>query len=137
PARGAAGARHGVAELLGRVLQQWSVLEPLLVAHLDPAQIEYGVSHRDFHPLAPAGAFAVEQRGENAGNRVHAGAAVADLGAGHGRRAIFPARRARCPAHALCDILVSLEVGVAAGSKALDRGIDHARIKSLEALPGE
>ena len=68
---------------------------------------------------------------------MNAGAAVADLGAGHGRRTVLPAGRARRPAHALRDILIRLEIGVAARTKPLDRGIDDPRIELLEVLPGE
>ena len=39
-ARGVAGARHRVAEFLVRVFGQRPVRETLLVAHLDPAQIQ-------------------------------------------------------------------------------------------------
>src|SRR5689334_4645966 len=66
-----------------------------------------------------------------------AGAAVADLRAGHGRRAVFPARGARRPAHALRDILIRLAVDIGAGAEAFDRGVDDPGIELLEALPGE
>ena len=40
-------------------------------------------------------------------------------------------------ARALGDVLVDLAVLVGAGAEALDRGIDHARVELLDALPGE
>ncbi len=100
--------------------------QPLLVAHLDPAQIEHRIGHRHLDALALAAAFAVEQRGQDA-----------DLGAGHGRRPLFPAGRAGRPAHALRDILIGLEVGIAPRPEALDRGVDHPRVQLLEARPGK
>ena len=68
---------------------------------------------------------------------MHAGAAVADLRAGDGRRPVLPAGRAGRAAHALRDILIGLEIGVAARAEPLDRGIDDARVDFLDALPGE
>src|ERR1700730_4755511 len=136
-ARGVAGARHLVAELLVRVLRQRPLYNALLVAHLDPAQIQHRIGHRDLHPLALAGALALEERGEDAGDEVDAGAAVADLRPGDCRRTVFPAGRAGRAAHALRDILIGLEIGVAAGAEPLDRGVDDARVEFLEARPGE
>src|SRR5207237_2709857 len=95
------------------------------------------VDHRDLDPLALAGALALIEGGEDAGDEMHAGAAVADLRAGDGRRAVFPAGRAGGAAHALRDILIGLEIGVAAGAEPLDRGIDRARVQFLDAGPGE
>ena len=112
-------------------------VQALLVAHLDAAQIEHGVGHRDLHALALAGALALEQRAENAGDQMHAGAAVADLRAGDGRRPVLPAGRAGGAAHALRDIFIGLEIGVAARPEPLDRGIDDARVDLLDALPGK
>src|SRR5205085_3292205 len=91
----------------------------------------------DLNPLPLAGALALVQRGENAGDEMHAGAAVADLRAGDGRWAVFPAGRARGAAHALRDILVGLEIGVAARAESLDRGVGDARVQLLEPRPGE
>ena len=136
-ARGVAGARHRVAEFLVRVFGQRPAHQPLLVAHLDPAQIQHRVGHRDLDPLALAGALALIERGEDAGDRVDAGAAVADLRAGHGRRPVLPAGRAGRPAHALRDILIGLAIGVRPGAEPLDRGVDDPRVQLLKALPGE
>src|SRR5581483_11831110 len=44
-ARGVAGARHGIAEGLVGVFRQRAAHQPLLIAHLDPAQIEHRVGH--------------------------------------------------------------------------------------------
>src|SRR5277367_3098933 len=54
------GTRHGRAELavwvLGVLLHDLGAFEPLLVAQLDPAQIEHTVLHRRQHSLtAPGG----------------------------------------------------------------------------------
>ncbi len=66
---------------------------------------------------------------------MHAGAAVADLRPGHGRRAVVPAGRAGRPAHALRDVLIGLAIDIGAGAEALDRGVDDARVQFLEPLP--
>src|SRR5207244_4764987 len=87
--------------------------------------------------LPLAGTLALVEGGENAGDEMHAGAAVADLRAGHRRRAVFPAGGAGRTAHALRDILIGLEIGVAAGAEPLDRGVDDPRVQFLEARPGE
>src|SRR5258705_342617 len=69
-ARGVAGARHRIAELLVWVFGQRTAHQALLIAHLDPAQIQHGVGHRDLDPLAPTGALALIERGEDAGDRM-------------------------------------------------------------------
>src|SRR5260221_297576 len=77
-------------------------------------------------------------RGSRAsGVAMHAGAAVADLRAGDSRRPVLPAGRAGSAAHALRDILIRLEIGVAAGAEPLDRGVDDAWVQFLKARPGE
>ena len=136
-ARGVAGARHEIAEFLVRDIRAAALSQPLLVAHLDPAEIQHRVGHRDLDALALAGALALIERGEDAGDHVDAGAAVADLRAGDGRRAVFPAGRAGRAAHALRDVLIGLAIDKRAGAEPLDRGVDDARVELLEALPGE
>ena len=128
-ARRVAGARHGVAEFLGRVFEQRPVFETLLVAHLDPAQIQHRIDHRHLHPLASAGALALEQRRQDARTTrctpVPLSPICAPVTVGGPSS---PAGRAGRPAHALRDILIGLEIGVAAGPEPLDRGVDDARI---------
>src|SRR5580700_11498375 len=66
-----------------------------------------------------------------------AGAAVTDLGSSHRRRPVFPARRARGPAHALRDILIGLAILVRPRPEPLDGGVDDPRVQFLKAFPGE
>src|ERR1041384_1624960 len=68
---------------------------------------------------------------------MHAGAAVANLCASYGRRPVLPARGAGRAPHALRAVFIGLEIGVAAGAEALDRGVADSRIDLLDALPGE
>src|SRR3954468_3304615 len=132
------GARHRGPELavgVLRVLLERTVLEPLLVAQLDPAQVEHRVLHRALDPLAAAGLLALVERGEHAGHQVDAGAGVADLGAGHQRDAVDLAGGRRRAAGALGDVLVDLAVRIRARAEALDRGVDHPRVDLLDPLP--
>src|SRR5207302_3012298 len=97
-AAGIAAARDRVAELAVRVLRIFfenpDALEALLVAQLDPAQVEDAVLHRHRNLLAPAGLLPIEQRGQDADREMHAGVAVAERRGADGRRAIpEPGRR--------------------------------------------
>src|SRR5208283_4949057 len=90
-ARCVAGTRHGIAERAIRVLRifgQRPVRQALLVAQLDAAEVEYAVLHGDRDLLAEPGGVALEQRADDAKREVHAGAGIADLRAGHQRRAV-------------------------------------------------
>ena len=69
--------------------------------------------------------------------RCRPGAAVADLRAGHQRRALAEAGCRRSAAGALRDVLIDLAVLVGAGAKALHRGDDHARVGLVDVLPGQ
>ena len=80
---------------------------------------------------------AVIERRDDAERQMQAGAAVADLRAGDERRAVAEAGGGGRAAGALRDVLVDLAVLVGAGAEALDRGVDHARVELLDALPGE
>ena len=68
---------------------------------------------------------------------MQAGAAVADLRAGHDRWAVVEAGGGRRSAGALRDILIHLAVLIRARSEALHRGGDHARVERLDVFPGE
>ena len=111
--------------------------QALLVAHLDPAQIEHRVLHGDLDPLAAPGLFPLQQRRQDAGDQVNPRSTVADLGAGAGRWAVLPAGRAHRSAHGLGDGLVSLALDEGAGPEALARGVDDAWIDLPNRLPGE
>ncbi|MGF6542914.1 hypothetical protein OKW32_006264 [Paraburkholderia youngii] len=64
-------------------------------------------------------------------------AAIADLRAGHDRRAVVEAGGRRRPARALRDVLIDFAVLVRTGTEALHRCDDHARIQFLNPLPRE
>jgi len=61
PARGTKSPKFLVRIFGHRPLQH-----ALLVAHLDPAQIEHRIGHRDLDALALAGALALIEGGEDA-----------------------------------------------------------------------
>ena len=78
-----AGAGHGIAEVFVRVLGEFlqrPVGQALLIAQLDPAQVEHRVLHGAFDALAAARMGAVIQRRQNPGDQMDAGAGIADLG---------------------------------------------------------
>ena len=76
------------------------MLEALLIAELDPAEVEHAVLHRREHALAAAGLLALEQRRDDAEREVQPGAGVADLRAGHERRPVVePGGRGAPPVH--------------------------------------
>ena len=142
PAAGIVGGpRHRVLErdvlAVLRVLGERAGVEPLLVAELDPAEVDHPVLHRRQDALAAARPLPLEQRGDDAEREVEAGAAVADLGAGDHRHVVAEAGGRRRAAGALRDVLVDLALLVGAGAEALDRGHDHARIQRLHPLPAE
>ena len=134
-------ARHRVLErdvlAVLRVLGERAGIEALLVAQLDPAEIDHPVLHRREDALAAARALALEQRGDDAEREVKPGAAVADLGAGDHRHVVAEPGGGRRAAGALGDVLVDLAVLVGAGAEALDRGHDHARVQLPHPVPAE
>ena len=84
-------ARNRVAEFpvrILRVLLERTVLEPLLIAQLDATEVQHRVLHRAGDALTAARLFTLEQRGEDAGHEMDAGARVADLRACHERHAV-------------------------------------------------
>jgi hypothetical protein len=134
---GIARARHLVAELRVWVFLERPMLEALLVAHLDAAEIEHCVLHRDLDALAASGLCALVEGGENAGDAMDAGARIADLRAGRGRWAVPPAGRAHRAAHGLGNRLIGLAIDIGARAEALDGGVDDPRVDLLDPLPGE
>src|SRR5437763_567506 len=90
-----AGARHGIAErdafAVLAVFGQRPLPEALLIAQLDTREIEYAVLHGAENTLAPAGAQALVQGGNDAEGEMQAGARVADLGSGDKRRTLAEA----------------------------------------------
>src|SRR5689334_20420577 len=82
--------------------------------------------------LASAGAVARLERRADAECQVQAGAGIADLRARDGRRAVAEAGRRRGAAGALRHVLVDLAVLVRAGTEALHRGDDHARVELVD-----
>ena len=139
-ARGIAAARHRLAELAVRVLRiflERPVLEALLVAQLDAAEIEHAVLHRRGHHLALVGPRPLVERGHDAEREMKPGAGIADLRAGHQRRTLAKSCRRGGAAGALRNVLVDLAVLIRTRAKALDRGDDHARIERMDALPVE
>ena len=68
---------------------------------------------------------------------MQAGAAVADLRAGHERRTVAEAGGRGRAAGALRDILIDLAVFIRSGAEALHRSDDHARIELVDVLPGQ
>ncbi|MNS54088.1 hypothetical protein D3C72_868680 [compost metagenome] len=137
-----AAARHHVAEAAMRILrvlfQEAQAVQALLVAQLDPAQVEHSVLHRHGHLLALAGLVAADQRGEDADGQVHAGVGIAQRRGGHRRRAIPEAGGRGSATRALRHVLVDLQVFiVVAVAEALDRSHDHLRVQLVDALPRE
>src|SRR5262249_30508882 len=134
-----AGARHRLAErdafAVLAVLGERPMREALLVAQLHPGEIEHAILHRAQDALTAAGANALVERAGDAECEVQPGAAVADLGTGHQRRAVAKAGRGSSAARALRDVLVDLAVDVGTRTEPLHRGDDHARIGLVDMLP--
>src|SRR4051812_45816012 len=95
--------------------------EALLVAQLDPRQIEHAVLHGAEHALPASRADALVERRDDPERKMQAGAAIADLGAGDERRTFAQTGgRGRAP-RALRDVFVNLAVLVRPGPEALHR----------------
>ena len=91
--------------------------EALLVAQLYAAKVQYAILHGRQHALALAGMGPLVKRGKDAERQVQAGAQIADLGAGHGRRAIEKARGGGRAASTLGNVLVHLALFMGPGPK--------------------
>src|SRR3984957_7248599 len=140
-AGGVAGARYRGAELaLGELrvfLHDLGAGQALLVAQLDAAQVQDAILHRRQHALTATAGLALVQRADDTEGQMQAGAAVADLRAGHQWRTVVEAGGGSGTAGALRDVFIHLAVLVRSGAEALDRGDDHLRIELLDALPGK
>src|SRR5262252_5862880 len=136
-----AGARHSIAEAHAlavlAVFGQRAMLQPLLIAQLDTAEVEDAVLHRSQDALAAPCADALIERRNNAKREMQAGAGIADLRAGHQRRTVAKAGGRGRAAGALRNVLIDLAVLVRARPKAFDRGDDHARIELVNVLPSQ
>src|SRR4029077_15485173 len=117
---GVARAGDLVAETLVRVLLQGATCEPLLVAKLDPAQVEDRLLHGDLDTLSTAGVRALVQRGQNPRDEVDSGTRVTDLSTGRHRRPVLETRGCHRAAHRLRDDFVGFEVEVLAWTESLD-----------------
>src|SRR5580692_4134101 len=131
-----AGARHGIAERNAfaklAVFLEGTMGETLLVAQLDARQIEHTVLHRGGDALPLAGMGALIECGDDAEREMQAGAAVADLRAGHERQAVAETGGRCGAAGALRDVLIDLAVLIGPGTETLDRGHDHFWIEALD-----
>ena len=98
----------------------------------------HGLEHRDFDRLSFAGAFAVEQRGEDGVQRIEPDDAV-----GHRRRRIARlagdlAGQRRQRRQALDQVVVSGPSGIGAGlAKAVQAGIDQPRVDREQIVGAE
>ncbi|MNS98248.1 hypothetical protein D3C86_1505670 [compost metagenome] len=126
-----------VVELIVGVLAQRAGIQALLVAQFHAAQVQYGVLHGDFHALAAPRMLALQQCAQDPDHAVHARTRIADLRARHQWHAAGFACRRCGTAHALSHVFIRLAVLVGAGTEALDRRIDHARIQVLDMFPVE
>src|SRR6201987_6235650 len=87
-----ASARHRGSErdafAVLAVFGERAVRQALLIAQLDAREVEHAVLHGAEHALPAAGADALIERAHDAEGEVQPGAAVTDLRAGDGRRAV-------------------------------------------------
>ncbi len=114
------------------------MIEPLLIAQLDAAQIQHRILHRHRHFLAFAGLRAADQRGQQADRQVHSGIAVTQRRPADCRRAIPESCGRGGAAGALRDVVINLEVRVGRTlAEALDRAENEPRVEFLNMLPGE
>src|SRR5206468_5097508 len=102
---------------------------------LDPGQVWYRFLHRHLDELALAGATALHEGREDGNGKVHAGAAVADVGAVEQRRPVGLAGHAHRAGGRLGHWLEALVGAVGTvGAEALDRGIHRTRVQHLDRL---
>src|SRR5580704_437775 len=113
------------------------MLEPLLIAHLYPAQVEHRVLHRNLDALPAPAASALVERSKDRRGHMHSRAGIAYLRSRAGRRPVLISGGAHRTAHCLRNGLVGLAIHQGAGTEAFDRGEDDARVDLADALPGE
>jgi hypothetical protein len=94
-------------------LEVAEALEALLVAQLDPAQVEHGVLHQHRDLLSDAGFLPGDQRGEQADQQVDAGVGIAKGRGADGGWSVPEACGGGRAAGTLCDVFIDLQVGPA------------------------
>ena len=120
------------------LLQVADLLEALLVAQLDPAQIKHGVLHRDRDLLAKPRLLPAKERGEDADQQVHAAVAVAEGGAADRWRTVPEAGGRSGASGALRHVLVDLEIRPRRVLvEPLHRAEDQPRIELVDVFPGQ
>src|SRR4249919_1957623 len=138
PAGGVARTWDSLTKRLRGILGQGTMLEPLVITHLDPDQVEHTVLHRHFHALPTPGLRTLVERRQNGRDHMDARAGVANLRARTERRAVFQTRRAHRPAHRLGNGLVGFEIAVRAiQAKSFNGRINDAGVDLLDGLPWE
>src|SRR5262245_33297339 len=102
---------------------------------LDAGQVQYRFLHRHLDELTLAGAAALHERREDGDREVHAGPAVADVGAVEQWRAVGLPGHAHRAGGRLGHWLEALVGAVwTVGAEAFDRGIHRARVQHLDRL---
>ena len=110
----------------------------VVLAHLDAAEIDDGVLHRDLQDLSLAGAFSLPQGGHDAEGRVDSRACVADRRAGLGRGTARLACERHGAADGLRDHIEALVVLVGAiGAEPLDSREDNPRVDAAQRVIAE
>src|SRR5262249_35933086 len=97
----------------------------VVLAQVDPDEIQHGILLGDLDALSQAGGVALNDRGEDADGQMQAGAGVAETGFDLRGRAVGRAGDAHRAAHGLRDHLEALVAGVRSGAaESLYRGRD-------------
>ena len=127
-----------ILELLHGVLGERATLDALMVPKLHTAEVHDTVHHGGLDVLAAPGALPLEQRREYAGQKVHAGARVADLCACHHGGTVEQPGGAHGAPHGLGHVLIGLEGGVRPlAAEALDGAHDDPGVQLVHLLPAE
>src|SRR5262249_1825998 len=140
-ARCIGSARYGFAKLAVRILRIFlhysGSREALLIAQLDPTQVQHAILHGAQNLLTATRGVALIQCSYDSQRQMQPSAAVADLSAGHQRRTVVESGSRGGAAGALSDILVHLAIFIRTGPKPLDRSHDHAWVELLDPLPAK
>src|SRR5215218_4646053 len=135
------GARNRIAKrnafAVLAVFLERTMGEALLVAQLYAREVQYAVLHGRRHPLSAPRHCALIESCDYPERQMQAGAAVANLRAGHQRKSVAEARGRCRSAGALRDVLIHLAIFVWAGPKTFDRRYDHLRVDSVYLFPGK